>query len=139
MKIITIGRHENNDIRIDNDSVSRLHAKLELHDDGQIYLQDDSSNGTIVRGQKIHKQKIPVTIGDDIRFGNVQQLQWSLVTQLIKEEKLQEKSSSLSVPWRKLGLGLAAIMVISTALAFAFQYIYSARAKSVAGDLPSLS
>lgn len=66
-EIMTIGRKDDNDIRIDNLAVSGHHAKLlTIFDDS--FLEDlDSTNGTYVNGQPITKH--PLKNGDVIVIG----------------------------------------------------------------------
>lgn len=66
-EIITIGRKDDNDVRIDNLAVSGHHAKiLTIFDDS--FLEDlDSTNGTYVNGQAITKH--PLKNGDVIVVG----------------------------------------------------------------------
>ncbi len=66
-EIMTIGRKEDNDIRIENLAVSGHHAKLlTIFDDS--FLEDlDSTNGTFVNGQPIKKH--PLRSGDVITIG----------------------------------------------------------------------
>ena len=66
-EIITIGRNDDNDIRIENLAVSGHHAKLlTVFDDS--FLEDlDSTNGTYVNGQPINKH--PLKNGDVIVIG----------------------------------------------------------------------
>lgn len=66
-EVMTIGRKEDNDIRIDNLAVSGHHAKLlTLFDDS--FLEDlESTNGTLVNGQPINKH--PLKSGDVITIG----------------------------------------------------------------------
>ncbi len=53
-KPISIGRHPECDIIIDNGSVSRHHAKI-VNESGSYFVQDlDSRNGTFVNGSQIH-------------------------------------------------------------------------------------
>ena len=53
---IIIGRDPDNDVQIDNVSVSREHAKIKR--DSKSYLIEDlnSTNGTFVNGKKINKK-----------------------------------------------------------------------------------
>jgi pSer/pThr/pTyr-binding forkhead associated (FHA) protein len=64
---MTIGRKDDNDIRIDNLAVSGHHAKLlTIFDDS--FLEDlDSTNGTYVNGRPITKH--PLKNGDVIVIG----------------------------------------------------------------------
>ena len=66
-EIMTMGRKDDNDIRIDNLAVSGHHAKLlTIFDDS--FLEDlDSTNGTYVNGRPITKH--PLKNGDVIVIG----------------------------------------------------------------------
>jgi len=66
-EVMTIGRKDDNDIRIENLAVSGHHAKLlTIFDDS--FLEDlDSTNGTYVNGQAIRKH--PLKNGDVIVIG----------------------------------------------------------------------
>jgi pSer/pThr/pTyr-binding forkhead associated (FHA) protein len=63
----TIGRRPNNDIQIDNLAVSGLHAVVEVL--GQIYFVEDmqSTNGTLLNGEKITRH--PLKSGDELTIG----------------------------------------------------------------------
>jgi pSer/pThr/pTyr-binding forkhead associated (FHA) protein len=52
-----------------SNQISRFHAVL-THSNGQIILEDKSSNGTLINEQKIVKQSQPINNGDIIQFGN---------------------------------------------------------------------
>ena len=66
-EVMTIGRREDNDIRIENLAVSGHHAKLlTIFDDS--FLEDlESTNGTFVNGKPIEKH--PLKHGDIITIG----------------------------------------------------------------------
>jgi len=64
---ISIGREEDNDIRLNDDRVSRFHAKIQ-EDAGRIILTDlDSTNGTRVNGHPVRMRVLQ--LGDQILFG----------------------------------------------------------------------
>ena len=64
---ISIGREEDNDIRLNDDRVSRFHAKVQ-EDAGRIILTDlDSTNGTRVNGHPVRMRVLQ--LGDQILFG----------------------------------------------------------------------
>ena len=68
---IGIGRFTGNQLVIDHDTLSRLHAILRL---GPTMTVEDlgSANGTFVREVRCEPgQQVPVVIGDVIRLGNV--------------------------------------------------------------------
>ena len=63
---ITIGREEDNDIRLNDDRVSRFHAKIQ-EDAGRVILTDlDSTNGTRVNGHPVRMRVLQ--LGDQILF-----------------------------------------------------------------------
>ncbi len=64
---VLVGRAPTADLRIDDPRVSRLHARIEMRDDG-VYLEDlGSRNGTLVNGVPSAGGRL--TAGDDIRIG----------------------------------------------------------------------
>ena len=98
--LITIGRHETNDIPIDNLSVSKQHAKI-LKKDGQYIIEDlKSTNGTYLNEKTISSatlnDKDIVTIGKhslEISLDRKAVLGGKQVindTMLLKTEKLKE-------------------------------------------------
>lgn len=71
MKVITIGRHNGNDVIIDNDDkVSRHHLQIVQFDDGSYHLIDfNSTNGTFVNGNRVQGETI-LDEGDFVRIGD---------------------------------------------------------------------
>ena len=70
MRVITVGRSEDNDKVVMDPCTSRHHLQIIQHDDGHFTLFDfGSSNGTFVNGQKISGE-IPLTDMDIVRIGN---------------------------------------------------------------------
>ena len=64
---LTIGREEDNQIRLNDERVSRFHAKIQ-EDDGRIILTDlESTNGTRVNGHPV-KMRV-LQIGDQVLIG----------------------------------------------------------------------
>lgn len=68
--ILTIGRAEDSDIRIDHGSVSRSHARLHVSDD-DVELEDlGSSNGTRVNAQRLKaNERVLLCQGDVVEVG----------------------------------------------------------------------
>ena len=65
-----IGRDASNDILLDDNTVSRVHARIRLQD-GDFYLYDmDSANGTRVNDEPIAKQRL--NDGDRVQIGAAQ-------------------------------------------------------------------
>jgi pSer/pThr/pTyr-binding forkhead associated (FHA) protein len=65
---ILVGRDPSADVRIDDPRVSRLHARIEMRDDG-VYVEDlGSRNGTLVDGEPVANSR-PLANGDEITIG----------------------------------------------------------------------
>jgi serine/threonine-protein kinase len=65
---ITVGRGENNDVVIDDERVSRSHARLEINPHGEVKVIDmGSTNGVMVNGVKVKETVIKP--GDVVQMG----------------------------------------------------------------------
>jgi len=92
----TIGRDAACDIRIADDSVSRVHAEMTLTEDGALILRDcGSRNGTsLVRGGKTTPMRQEtIRSSDQIRFGEA----WVAAADLfsILQQKFPQASSAM--------------------------------------------
>jgi transcriptional regulator with GAF, ATPase, and Fis domain len=65
--VVTIGRALDNDIRLASSQVSRHHCRIETDSDGVWALDLGSSNGTMLRGQRITRS--PLESGDLLKIG----------------------------------------------------------------------
>src|SRR5262245_41774400 len=66
--IIKIGKLSSSHLRVDDESVSRMHAVIEIAGPSEIYIIDlGSTKGTLVNGQKVNKSKLQS--GDQIVLG----------------------------------------------------------------------
>lgn len=74
---ITIGRDPHCDIHIDEqfDTVSNLHAEIELKDN-RLVFSDISSNGTLINNQRVQGFRVTIYPGDRILLAGVYQLSW---------------------------------------------------------------
>src|SRR3954467_6922127 len=64
---VTIGREEGNGLRLNDERVSRFHAKVQM-EDGDVILTDlDSTNGTRVNGTAIQIRRLRP--GDQVAIG----------------------------------------------------------------------
>lgn len=65
-----VGRGVSNDVRLSDESVSEVHAKLQRRDDGWYVVDMNSTNGTYVGGSRVSGERrldgVP-----DVRFGGV--------------------------------------------------------------------
>lgn len=68
----TIGRHPTNVLRIDEESISRFHARITREEQGFVIEDLDSRNGTFVSGARVKRQLIEdgssVTLGAQVSF-----------------------------------------------------------------------
>jgi len=68
---VTVGRGRDNDIIIDDRSVSKFHSTIALTQDGKLIVADvGSSNGTFVNNKAIKGREV-VDLGDVITFGDI--------------------------------------------------------------------
>jgi len=68
---LTIGRSSDNDIVINDSSISRFHATISINDEGILLIADcGSANGTFVNGERVRTSR-PVHPGDELLFGSV--------------------------------------------------------------------
>ncbi len=68
--IVSIGREEDNEVWLDDDTISRYHAEL-AWEKGQIYLTDaDSLNGVSLNGRRI-RSSVLVKHGDELEIGGL--------------------------------------------------------------------
>lgn len=70
---LSVGRTKENDIALDDVSVSKLHASLLLDRDGQMVAADTgSTNGTFIDGERIaYGKAVPFRPEQQLRFGTV--------------------------------------------------------------------
>ncbi len=74
-EIKTCGRDPSCDLVLEDPALSRLHARIELADDGLVSINDaGSSNGIFLNRNDcwIHVRRVHLCIGDRIRFGDIE-------------------------------------------------------------------
>jgi pSer/pThr/pTyr-binding forkhead associated (FHA) protein len=71
---ITVGRTGNNDVVLDDGTVSRFHAWFQRETDGRYTLTDaGSKNGSFVAGVRLTPRRpSPIADGTRLRFGQVE-------------------------------------------------------------------
>src|SRR5437588_12248058 len=68
--VIKVGKLASSHLRIADESVSRMHAVIEINGVDDVQLIDlGSTRGTLVNGEKVTKARL--TSGDEITFGDV--------------------------------------------------------------------
>lgn len=72
-KRLSVGRTKENDVAIDDQSISKAHASLLLNKEGKLIVADTgSTNGTFVRGERIvYGKAVEIVQGDSLLFGLV--------------------------------------------------------------------
>ena len=79
MKKISIGRSPENNLVFDSPIVSGFHATITIDDQGLVTFEDHSTNGTLVNGQKLHKQNCVIQASDCIQLAGSVQLDLSFL------------------------------------------------------------
>lgn len=73
--MVTIGRARNNDVVLNDPSVSKMHAWIRLACDtlhGHDTLTDSgATNGTFLHGKPVRNESVALCVGDRIRIGSV--------------------------------------------------------------------
>jgi len=71
---LSVGRTKENDLSIDDQSVSKIHASLTIDDRGNLIVADTgSTNGTFINGERIpYGKAVFVGNGGRVKFGSVE-------------------------------------------------------------------
>jgi len=101
--IYGVGKKPENRYCLSGNSVSRYHATIKEMKNGKWFIQDHSTNGTFINGQRIpSNQDIQLKRGDKIVCGNV---------------PMQNPVTGTSIPWKGLSIvGIAAACVAALIL-----------------------
>jgi predicted component of type VI protein secretion system len=67
---LTIGRLGDNDVKVDDASVSSHHGEIELGEGSAVLRDLNSTNGTFLNGEQVTGEH-PLAEGDEIYFGSV--------------------------------------------------------------------
>lgn len=67
---LTVGRLGDNDVQLDEGSVSSRHAEIEVGEAGAVLRDLDSTNGTFLNGDQVSGE-VALNEGDEIYFGGV--------------------------------------------------------------------
>ena len=87
LPVIKVGKLSSSHLRLDDESVSRMHAVIEIAGPDDISIIDlGSTKGTIVNGQKVNKAKLQA--GDQITLGDLR-IEFSAASEELTEEATQ--------------------------------------------------
>ncbi|RLB57113.1 MAG: hypothetical protein DRJ42_01410 [Deltaproteobacteria bacterium] len=68
---LLVGRASSNDVTIDDNSLSKLHARIKLADDGTMTISDSGSmNGTVLNDEAVTSTPVVLANGDILQLGN---------------------------------------------------------------------
>ena len=70
---LTVGRLGDNDVQLDEASVSSRHAEIEIGEAGAVLRDLDSTNGTFLNGDQVTGE-VALNEGDEIYFGGVRSI-----------------------------------------------------------------
>ncbi len=70
--VVNVGRAEYNDVVLAEGSVSTNHAKVQRREGIWVLIDLDSTNGTMVDGERLVEGEVPLAPGALLRFGDVQ-------------------------------------------------------------------
>ena len=135
--IIRIGKAEDNDLVVDDDFVSRHHAKLGHDENGNLFIEDlESTNGTFVNGNRIVKKKISASdhimlgkhyilnVKEALKFDNDYSEEFALLKSVYDDymkEKIRTQSSNQFKTRLFQSLPFAFVGVIGLVIAFVGQ------------------
>ncbi len=68
---LLVGRASSNDVTIDDNSLSKLHARIKLADDGTMTISDSASmNGTVLNEEAVGSTPVALADGDILQLGS---------------------------------------------------------------------
>jgi pSer/pThr/pTyr-binding forkhead associated (FHA) protein len=94
----SVGRTKENDLSIDDSSVSKIHAALVLNAEKQLMVADTgSTNGTFINEKRIaYGRAFPVTDGDKVKFGNIE-VTFEHIRRAV-EESVEQEATMNEIP-----------------------------------------
>ncbi|TDR43166.1 FHA domain-containing protein [Tahibacter aquaticus] len=121
---MTIGRHQECDISLPGDEISRHHARVQVLPDGVMVEDMGSANGTFVNDKRVHSGVIKP--GEELRLDTVRFLLMSPGMETTKPNlsapvaAAPEKSGPGAGLWIGIGIGFVVVAVVVAKLAGLF-------------------
>ncbi len=101
-EVIKVGKLSSAHLRLDDESVSRMHAYIQVQSPNEIFISDlGSAKGTIVNGQKVNKSRLKS--GDEIQLGDTRVV--VEVAQMSPGAAIPTPTGQPPAPGDMLGLG----------------------------------
>jgi len=87
----SVGRTKENDLSLEDSSVSKIHAALVLNSEKQLMVADTgSTNGTFINDKRIaYGRAFPVASGEIVKFGNIE-VTFEYIPRVVEEVADQE-------------------------------------------------
>ena len=115
-RVVTIGREADNDIVLEDDRVSRHHARVIIRSTGMTIEDLGSANGIKVRGAKV--SSIRIRLGDEVRFGSYPFDTYKLQPFLVAMPGPQQapRQERRGMPW-VLAASIGALILVAVVVA----------------------
>lgn len=104
MNVVTIGRSSKCDIIIQDNSVSRIHAKIWRSGSGYVY-EDLSSNGTSLNGKLFNNEKVQVVAGAPLMLCGRIPLPWSQIYAMLPSQGIMSSESKTHIDNTRINYG----------------------------------
>ena len=128
MKVIRIGRGQENDYVVYDDYVSTFHCEIFKDDQGNAYITDtDSRNGTFINGREIPKQRErKLNKGDVVKIGSETFINWQSLLNIehntgeLPPTDPGHKTPKTSINWKSV---LGIVMTIMSLIMMIFMLL----------------
>ncbi len=129
IKLIKIGRSEQNDIVIDDSSVSRFHIELFQDEDGNVFMTElGSTNGSTVNGTRL-KDSIILMPNDIVKLGTAPPIPWQNyfndIPVIVGGDSVAKNDSGDFIKSNSNNWVLGGVIVALVALVVIFGFLYS--------------
>lgn len=92
---LTVGRLGENDVRLDEGSVSSHHAEIVVRDGQAVLVDKGSTNGTYLNGEKVEGEA-PLQEGDEVYFGSVRSVFMAAASNAPAAEQVSEADPAVA-------------------------------------------
>lgn len=140
----TFGRGSDVDFRFDDQGLSRINSTIYREDDYVWIVDENSTNGTFVNGQKVEASGTPLENGDEIKIGNHTNLHVRIgntVTASVSSQSFNESPKTATASAGETGgyllpiaiMGVAILVIGVSALFIAINVIGNSESNDTAG------
>lgn len=137
---ISFGRGSEADFRFEDDGLSRLHSTVYREDDYVWIVDENSTNGTFVNGEKVSSGGTPLNNGDSVKIGHFTVLQVRIKAQqtetstgkTAQTSSVSSASSSYFLP--AVVIGIAFLLITASAVFIGVTAIGGSKKEVVKND-----